>query len=92
MFFAASVLLSHLISHVRVFLYRVCSGNFRALDVSTIFTTKCGAFHFSQEIFVHVAYVPWPPDNTGARSGLPQQQMAFPLGLKEFEENPISSS
>ena len=47
-------------------------GNFCARDVHTISTTRCGVFRFLLGIFVHATYVPWPLDNTGARSGSPQ--------------------
>ena len=47
-------------------------GNFRARDVCTISTTKCGAFCFLLGIFVHTTYVPWLLDNTGACLGSPQ--------------------
>ena len=40
--------------------YTVCSGNFCTRDVRiTSPTTKCGAFCFCQEIFVHATYVPF---------------------------------
>ena len=59
-------------------------GDFRAHGVRTISTTKYGTFCFSQEIFVHATYVPWPPDNTGAHPNL--SKLGGKNGNKKLQE------
>ena len=62
-FFSLTCHLFHVVLLMRVLVFTVCSGNwlftgnFRACNVCTIQTIKCGAFRFpSQESFVHETY------------------------------------